>query len=211
MKQHVEPRIFADKKGDWLPARPKLPTSLRPTDRLRSLVSVLTEYPPQPALVGLLTRRLIMSSAELIHYGVKGMKWGVRRAELSKNNPNYTPGQRDHDYLRRGVSKRGVKRINKRMNKGQDLETARKNEKKFVRRRRAAVAAAYIGARYSDPQTRALIKELGVIAMQHVAQRAETKRGQAFAAENMGIPRTASTGPKYTQKNRKGVYNISSM
>jgi hypothetical protein len=148
---------------------------------------------------------------ELRHYGVKGMKWGVRRAELAKTNANYSRGQRDYDRTKRGVSKRGVKRINKRMNKGQDLETARTNEKKFVRRRNAAIGAAYIGARYSNPETRAIIKELGVIAMQGVAQRAEAKRGRAYAAQTMGIPQTASTGPTYAKKNRGGAYNISSM
>jgi hypothetical protein len=152
-----------------------------------------------------------MTSSELVHYGVKGMKWGVRRAELNKTNPNYTKGQRDYDYRKRGVSRGGIKRINRRLNKGQDLETARKNEKKFVRRRRAAVTTAYIGVRYSNKETRDFLKEIGVIAMQNVAKRAETKRGQAFAAQTMGLPRQAATGPNYSKKNRKNVYNISSL
>lgn len=152
-----------------------------------------------------------MTSSELVHYGVKGMKWGVRRAELAKDNSNYSRGQRDHDRRKRGVSRRGVKRINKRMNKGQDLETARKNEKKFIRRRRSAVAAVYVGARFSNPATRAIVKELGTMAMQQVIKRAETKRGQAYVAETMGLPRTASTGPTYSKKSRGGAYNISSL
>lgn len=148
---------------------------------------------------------------ELVHYGVKGMKWGVRNAELNKPNPGYTRGQRNYDYSNRGVSRRGIKRINKRLNKGQDLETARKNEKKFIRRRNLAFTGAYLAVRYSNPETRAFLKEMGVVAMQSVAKRAETKRGQAFMANNRGLPRQASTGPSHAKKNRSGVYNISSV
>ena len=63
-------------------------------------------------------------SDELYHFGVKGMKLGVRKkrdkpskAQLNKPNADYTSRQRITD--RASYGKKGVKRINRRMNKGQ--------------------------------------------------------------------------------------------
>jgi hypothetical protein len=158
----------------------------------------------------------ISSGPSVMHYGVKGMHWGVRRAEANKRNPGYTAKDRAKD--RRSQSSGGaVRRINKRMNKGQDLVTARKNEKKFVDGRRKIVSAAVLGVRYRKHIAAGarVLKVLGPllvgVAVQSVAQRAETNRGRAFVANTMGIPQHASTGPSATKQNRKGVYNISSL
>ena len=71
--------------------------------------------------------------SELYHFGVKGMKWGVRRAErkarraeLNKQNTHYDKWQQSAD--RQVYGKRGVRRINRRMNKGQSHFRAQATE-----------------------------------------------------------------------------------
>lgn len=72
---------------------------------------------------------------ELYHYGVKGMKWGVRKKRDSKNahNKNYTDKQRKTD--RAFYGEKGEKRINRKLNEGYGLRGARHFEAE--RRQRA--------------------------------------------------------------------------
>lgn len=75
----------------------------------------------------------------LVHYGVKGMKWGVRR-KRNEYNKNYTDKQRKQD---RAVYGRGAeRRINRRMNEGYGVRGARAYEadRKERKDRRKATA-----------------------------------------------------------------------
>lgn len=60
---------------------------------------------------------------ELMHYGVKGMRWGVRRNPVNKA---YTAKQRKQDRAFYGQG--GEKRINKKLNEGHGLRGARHYE-----------------------------------------------------------------------------------
>ena len=71
-----------------------------------------------------------ISNEVLAHYGVLGMKWGVRKdgkpqgyQGRNKKNPNYSSDQRERDSQLYG--KGGPKRINRKMNKGSSVSTAR--------------------------------------------------------------------------------------
>lgn len=138
--------------------------------------------------------------SEIAHYGVKGMHWGVRKKHNDAPNPRYSERRRAEDKQIYG--KGGVKRINRRMNKGQKLAKAQQREAWRTLGRGAMAVGAVTAARI-------VLANKDVIA-QHVAVKAETKRGQAAAANAMGLPRKPTNGPTYTKKNRQGVYNIRS-
>lgn len=78
----------------------------------------------------------------LIHYGVKGMKWGVHK---EPQNSAYSAKQRkrDLDVYGRG----GVKRINRSMNEGSSISGARSKEAARINdARRKATVAGQVGA-----------------------------------------------------------------
>ena len=80
----------------------------------------------------------------MYHYGVKGMKWGVRRKSVNQANPNYSSKQRKQDERLYGA--KASKRVNKRLNKGESLISARhvevkKRDKKEARKRKAKKVA----------------------------------------------------------------------
>lgn len=96
---------------------------------------------------------------ELYHYGIKGQKWGVRRFEnedgtltsAGKKRYNYEDRQKKQDA--RLYGKRSVKRIQKRLDNGETLLSARNAEvkrkeriKKIKRNVKAATTAAGITA-----------------------------------------------------------------
>lgn len=89
----------------------------------------------------------------LAHYGVKGMKWGVRR-KRDEHNKSYTDKQRKNDRAMYG--NRAEKRINRKLNEGYGLRGARHFEverkersekrKKTARKVRRAVTGAAVTA-----------------------------------------------------------------
>lgn len=86
----------------------------------------------------------------LEHYGVKGMKWGKR-----KRNANYSDDQMKRDSQVYG--KRGAKRINKNMNKGDSVSTARSLEKT----RRDTVASNAVDIRGRTDRSRGIKRTVG--------------------------------------------------
>lgn len=107
---------------------------------------------------------------ELYHFGIKGMKWGVRKkrdkpskAQLNKLNADYTSRQRIKD--RASYGKKGVERINRRMNKGRSHFQASTTEM-ISRAAKTSVASLVAGglAVASTQEGRAIMKaSVGVL------------------------------------------------
>lgn len=87
----------------------------------------------------------LRNSDYLAHYGVKGMKWGKRKAA---QNSGYSSTQRKEDRNLYGAG--GERRINRSMNRGNNVRSARSKEvlrrdKTVSRARRAGMAAGLVG------------------------------------------------------------------
>lgn len=112
---------------------------------------------------------------ELMHYGKKGMKWGKR------TNPNYTSQQIHRDIQVYGA--RGAKRINKMLNEGDQISTARSYEK--TRRDNVIARNKYVR------QTGKIIggvtgAGVGIISSIGLARLASSRKGQAVASKLLG-------------------------
>ena len=116
----------------------------------------------------------------LIHYGVKGMKWGVR-----KDNPNYSAEQRKRDKSVYGRG--GVRRINRSMNKGHSISSARSREaSRIYRTRRTAVAAGKVGSIAGGVA--------GAIGGYHAANRVLRKYGTGDPMTDMMVKGVVASG-----------------
>lgn len=112
----------------------------------------------------------------LAHAGVKGMKWGKRR------NPGYSDQQIKRDTQVYG--NRGAKRINSNLNKGDQISTARGDEKtrrdrvigknKYIRQGGKLVGGAASGA-------------VGFVAMRAIGKAAATQAGQTLIRKLAGV------------------------
>lgn len=129
------------------------------------------------------------------------MRWGVRKKPDDSPNARYSARRRAEDQQIYG--KGGVKRINRRLNKGQKLAKAQQNEAW----RSIGKGAITIGAVQA---ARILLANKDVIA-QHISVKAETERGRSAAAQAMGLPHKPTNGPAYSKKSRDGVHKITTL
>ena len=131
----------------------------------------------------------------LAHYGVKGMKWGVRK---ERRNEGYSENQRARDKELYG--KRGVKRINSNLNKGYSISTARSMEK--TRRDEVQSRAANIRGRggVERSQKQLIGGAVGAAAgaaaankaLQSIDKAITTRTGQKLLTAALGDPYAAA-------------------
>lgn len=141
---------------------------------------------------------------ELIHFGVKGMRWGVRKAEPI--NSAYTTRMQGNDKGRHG--KRAVKRINRRLNEGMTRDKALEKEDLRNAYQRLAllggVLAASLVADYGSVSS-------GTFAKNYVGNKANANRAAAKVAENTMKIGSKAAKLKYAKPGRGGAYKITTL
>jgi hypothetical protein len=139
----------------------------------------------------------------LSHSGVKGMKWGVRRAE-QPTHASYTPRKQANDRQQHGA--RAVKRINRRLNEGETRAQAQHHEDVRKAYKRLAVVGGAIALSIiadSGPRTTSTITD-------YIGNRANANRAAAKVRDVM--PAISAKASKITYaKTRGGVHNITTM
>lgn len=140
---------------------------------------------------------------EFAHFGVKGMKWGVHRSQEPANSA-YTDKMRAND--KRVHGKRGVKRINRRLNEGETRDKALHREDVRNAKQQLAVAGAVFAVHLINESGATPISSLA----KFVGQKAAANRDAAKVAESIiKIGNSAAKTPFVKQ--RRGVYDISSL
>lgn len=132
-------------------------------------------------------------NSHLEHFGVKGMKWGVRRAELNKTNKAYSSRQRSADKEEYG--KRSVKRINRMMNEGKSrAEALAKEDVRAVRKEWIKAGVAITGI---------MVAKYGAIALAGAYADSFTSRPSYSTA-----PRTTTINAR---KPRRGAHKVTTL
>lgn len=124
----------------------------------------------------------------LQHYGVKGMRWGKRKAAPRAEGYSERDQRIDVNTHGRG----GSKRINKSIEKGESLKTARNIETaRRKQRRQNAIALTLTGAYalsvFAPEIMGATNNHVNNAVMRKKAANGERARQQAFS-DRMGIP-----------------------
>ena len=117
----------------------------------------------------------------LAHYGVEGMRWGQRKTELSTPNPNYSADQRKRD--KQVYGRGGVKRVNKNLNKGDSISTARGSEK--LRRDKVLGRNKYVrqGGKVAGAVGGVVLANVGLNVL---SKAASSRVGRSFANKLLG-------------------------
>lgn len=142
----------------------------------------------------------------LAHFGVKGMKWGVKKNPNLTLHPDFTVKQQRQTY--NAFGRGGLRRVNASMHDGMTHREAHKNELKRVYTRRAKIVGAAAVAH--------VLLLGGEVAMQKIAVKAETNRNTANRAETHGIASTKANAKAEADVNRsakpdkQGVYKVHS-
>lgn len=132
---------------------------------------------------------------ELMHYGVLGMKWGVRRARRASNSGNTEKANRIYSKTFAKSSKTVDKAHKKAVNK--NLESAKLQKKALKKEAKATSEAQYNKAR--KKQFKANKLQLKSAKLEKKAMKLEKKMGKAFADVSIkDIDReTLDIGKKY--------------
>lgn len=136
---------------------------------------------------------------ELVHYGVKGMRWGVKKSGsdgasrserreakrsakevLDKPNASYSDRQRAND--RNWGGKRYARDVNRKLNQGKTLKEARKTSTSHADRmmRAGQIAVAGFGLVYAG----ATLMEMSIGGNSSQTQRGKDQAQRIFADEN---------------------------
>jgi hypothetical protein len=148
----------------------------------------------------------------LAHYGVKGMKWGVRKREPQPDPEGYTKRMQKNDRGSFLLGKnKGVENIKRSMNE-EGLSRKQAYEKELGRRNKVrglVVATAYVGY---NAYLMGVNKDTVAYG---ISKRAETKRGERRAKEYIntrGLPQqTRKPKEKYAKPRRGGTYKITDL
>lgn len=127
--------------------------------------------------------------AELTHHGVRGMRWGIRKAEQPAN-AGYSPQMRVED--RRTLGKNAVSRINKHLNSGLTRDQALAKEQQRKTRQQLAVVGAVVAVN--------LIARHGLLTLADISAKSDVTAIGANAAKI-----------NYVKPNRHGVHKITTM